>query len=160
MLVNQFDVGVERQNLDEDFDGSLAEETAGSEQLAVNPAPSSSSTSSSGMDKLIYEMVADEEEEDIENAFETTALRTTAVKGKLDMAIDQTILKLQSLKNLRRHIEKAYQFADKFISSKLTNKDGRRLVLAELQKSIDQVEETLNSSSANAAQKQKPAKGQ
>lgn len=116
--------------------------------------PSSSSSSSSGMDQLIYELVADEEEDAIENEFETAALRTTALKAKLDVAIDATILKLQSLKNLRRHVEKAYKFADKFIAgSKLgtTNKEGRRYVLAELTKALDQVEQALKQSSSNLA---------
>lgn len=115
------------------------------------------SSSSLGMDQLIYQLVADEEEDAIENEFETAALRTTALKAKLDVAIDATILKLQSLKNLRRHVEKAYKFADKFIAgSKLgtTNKEGRRYVIAELTKSLDQVEQALKQSSSNVSNPQ------
>lgn len=141
--------------MESDFDGSLRAQRAdkepettvvGSEQFTSNPA-----RQPIGMDKLVYEMVAEEEDDEIENAFETTALKATALRAKLDMRIDETILKLQSLKNLRRHIEKAYKFANKFISSQATNDEGKRFVLADLQKSVDQVEETLNYSDVHSA---------
>src|SRR5699024_10716581 len=96
------------------------------------------------INKLIYELVQDNQKEAIQNEFETTALKVATLKSKLDMKIDQTIIMLQNLKNLRRHIEKAYKFANKFVNSQVTNGESKRYVLQELENSIQQVEEALN----------------
>lgn len=156
-----FDVVVENVDKEvigeviDDFDDTLTSDEAKEPEATVianqpQQLPDDMKRNTLGMDKLVYEIVADEEEDEIENAFETTALKVTTLKAKLDMKIDEMILKLQSLKNLRRHVEKSYKFANKFINSKATNEEGKRFVLADLQKSIDQVEETLNMSKDNS----------
>lgn len=161
-LGNQFGVVVENVvnheeinggEVFDDFDDSLTSGEASNqpEATVIGNAQFTSDPKRNtlGMDKLVYEIVADEAEDEIENAFETTALKATSLKAKLDMRIDETILKLQSLKNLRRHIEKTVKFANKFISNKATNDESKRFVIADLQKSIGQVEESLNYSKDN-----------
>lgn len=129
------------QDLDEDADADL---------LTSGPSAQSVPADQKGheMDKLIYELVQDEQKEAIRDQFENTALKAVALKSKLDSKIDETIMALQNLKNLRRHIVSAHAFASRLVNSKVTNDQIKRYVVTQLGNSVQQVEQTLSQTAA------------
>jgi len=96
------------------------------------------------LDKLIYEFVQDGQREDILNEFENTTLKAVVLKSKLDIKIDETILALENLKYLRRHIESAYAFANRLVNNNATNDQLKRYIVLQLDSAIQQVEQTLD----------------
>lgn len=93
---------------------------------------------------FVYELLEEEKADAIQNAFETTALKAVMLKSKLDMKIDETVLMLQNLKNLKNHIESAYKFANRFVSSKVADDEIKQYVVSQLENSIQQVQQTLD----------------
>ena len=95
------------------------------------------------IDAFIYEMVDDEKKGAIRDKYETTVLKALTLKSKLDLKIDETFLALQNLKNLRRHIETAFTFTNRFVNNKATSDDIKHYVLKQLENAIGQVDKTL-----------------
>ena len=102
------------------------------------------STSNVQMDKLIYDMVQNREEKEIENHFETSVLRTMQLKTKLDKKIDELGLMLQVLENLRDHIDSALTLAKKVVHTTGANYDTKQYVLSQLDSYNKQIEKNIH----------------
>ena len=103
-LSNEQATGVPKQTYEVDETLMDASEEDSDADSALPQVVSTTADKVREMDRLIYELVQEEKQDSVRNAFETTSLKAVTLKSKLDMKIDQTILALQNLKNLRRHL--------------------------------------------------------
>ncbi|KAJ6222230.1 hypothetical protein RDWZM_000775 [Blomia tropicalis] len=96
------------------------------------------------MDQLIYEMIETEAQHAIHVQFESLMLRAITMKTKLDAKIDNAILMLESLKNLRYQLDSAHRYANRLMKSKVITDKMKKYVLKQLDHSMKQFENALN----------------